>query len=502
MLAVALLASACASFVPLHAVSRPALAAPVLEPARVAALRLEVVSEETSAAAVVLAPLPPEEEAPLEAQTAIVLLLCCAIGALCALDRVLISIAILPMTDEFGYSDSTKGAIAAFFSVGYCLGLLPTGAAAAAGSPKNVLLGGLIVWSLAQIATPSAAALSVPGLLAARAVMGMGEAAAIPSLQAVAARFVPPERRSLFWGCLTASLSCGTLAAYSISPPLIESNGWPATFITYGGAGLILAGLWAVGGADAPTTSVAVAAPKGVEVAPPVLDGDDGEADEATGAAWLSDVPWRELAASRPVWAMTAAHMSSNFFMYFGLSWLPTYFAYQFGMSTADASSASLLPFAAGAVGSLTAGASCDALISNAGLSRTRARKVMQTIALGGPMLCMLCLCLLSAGVGGLELSRDEAEALFVVAVGCQAGSSAGYGCGAQDISTRLSSLIYGGTSVFAVLAGASGQYFTGWLLEQNGRDFTPMFALVVLVELAGLVAWNLWWDSEKVLFD
>ena len=89
-----------------------------------------------------------------------------------------------------------------------------------------------------------------------------------------------------------------------------------------------------------------------------------------------------------------------------------------------------------------------------------------------------------------------------IVAVGCQAGSSAGYGCGAQDISTRLSSLIYGGTSVFAVLAGASGQYFTGWLLEQNGRDFTPMFALVVLVELAGLVAWNLWWDSEKVLFD
>ena len=226
------------------------------------------------------------------------------------------------------------------------------------------------------------------------------------------------------------------------------------------------------------------------------------DADGAFGSTLFAEVPWRELASSRPVWAMAAAHMSSNFFMYFGLSWLPTYFAYQFGLSTADASSASLLPFAAGAVGSLASGASCDALISNVGLTRTRARKVMQSIALGGPMLCMLCLCLLSAGVGGLELSRDEAEALFIIAVGCQAGSSSGYGCGAQDISMRLSSLIYGGTSVFAVLAGASGQYFTGWLLEQNGRDFTPMFALVVLVELAGLIAWNLWWDSEEVLFD
>ena len=48
-------------------------------------------------------------------------------GAICALDRVLISIAILPMSEQFGYTDSTKGAIAAAFSVGYCVGLLPTG---------------------------------------------------------------------------------------------------------------------------------------------------------------------------------------------------------------------------------------------------------------------------------------------------------------------------------------------------------------------------------------
>ena len=82
--------------------------------------------------------------------------------------------------------------------------------------------------------------------------------------------------------------------------------------------------------------------------------------------------------------------------------------------------------------------------------------------------------------------------------MGCQSFSAAGYGCGAQDIATKYSSLIYGATSVLAVIAGASGQYFTGWLLDQNGRDFTPMFALVVVVELAGLIAWNAWWSSER----
>jgi len=198
------------------------------------------------------------------------------------------------------------------------------------------------------------------------------------------------------------------------------------------------------------------------------------------------------------VWALAAAHSSVNFFMYFGLSWLPTYFAYQFGLSTADASSASLYPFVAGAVGSLAAGSLCDALVSR-GLSLTAARKAMGSIAHLGPLLAMLLLALLSSGVGGLQLDRDEAEVLFVGAVGLSAFASASYGCGAQDISTRLSSLLYGATSVFAVIAGASGQYLTGWLLDHYGRDFTPIFELVVLVEAAGLVAWNRWWSSERV---
>ena len=114
-------------------------------------------------------------------------------------------------------------------------------------------------------------------------------------------------------------------------------------------------------------------------------------------------------------------------------------------------------------------------------------------------LLAMGALCALSAGMGGLHATRDEAELLFIFALACQAGSAAGFGCGAQDIATRYSSLIYGATSVFAVVAGASGQYLTGYLLDANGRDFTPMFALVVMVELAGLAAFNAWWDSERI---
>ena len=392
------------------------------------------------------------------------------------------------MSQEFAYSDATKGAIAAGFSVGYCLGLAPAGIASARYSPKAVLLIGLVVWSAAQAASPAGAALSLPALLAARALMGAGEAAAVPSLQVIAARFVPSERRSLFWGILSASLSGGTILAYVLSPPLIESEGWPYVFQLYGAVGAALAVLWAVAGADMPAASAGAAALASAAQAEDQSSADDG----------APPVPWAQIAASRPVWALAAAHSCTNFFMYFALSWLPTYFSYQFGLSTADASSASLYPFVAGAVGSLVAGSSCDALVSR-GLPLTRARKAMGTIAHGGPLIAMLILALLGSGAGGLQLDRDQAEALFIGGVGLSAFASAGYGCGAQDISTRLASLLYGGTSVFAVLAGASGQYLTGQLLDQYGRDFTPIFELVVVVEALGLAAWLKWWDSERV---
>jgi ACS family sodium-dependent inorganic phosphate cotransporter len=413
-----------------------------------------------------------------------VLTLCLAIAATCSLDRVLLSIAIIPMSEQYEFSDSVKGLISAAFSLGYFVGLPATGAASTLGSPKRVLLGGLILWSLAQAGTPAGAAVSVPCLLATRGLMGVGEAAAIPSLQAVAGRFVPPERRSFCWGCLAASLSCGTIAAYLISPPLMDMFGWEAAFELFGGLGLAVALGWAIWGADAPACDVI----QQCEVP-----------DQREAQLELDDVPWRQIATSRPVWALAAAHASSNTFMYFGFGWLPTYFSYEFDLSTADASYASLLPYIAGAIGALVAGAACDALVARGGLSLTRARKAMQSIALAGPMLAMTVLCALSAGAGGLHATRDEAEFLFIFALACQAGAAAGFGCGAQDIATRYSSLIYGVTSATAVVAGALGQYLTGVCLEATGRDFAPIFGLVAAVELAGLVAWNCWWSSERI---
>ena len=99
-------------------------------------------------------------------------------------------------------------------------------------------------------------------------------------------------------------------------------------------------------------------------------------------------------------------------------------------------------------------------------------------------------------------LTQPVAEALLVCAVATHACSCAGHGVGIQDISKRDASLVYGVTTIAAVIAGASGQYLTGAALDATNNDFAPVLLTISAVQLAGLAAWWTWWDSSERVFE
>ena len=51
----------------------------------------------------------------------VVVALCAAVSLICSIDRASISVAIVPMGEEFGWSDSAKGAISSAFFAGYTI---------------------------------------------------------------------------------------------------------------------------------------------------------------------------------------------------------------------------------------------------------------------------------------------------------------------------------------------------------------------------------------------
>jgi len=85
------------------------------------------------------------------------------------------SIAILPMSAEFGWNPQTVGLIQSSFFWGYLLTQIAGGIWADTVGGKTVLGFGVVWWSIATALTPVAAKLGLPFLLVVRAFMGIGE---------------------------------------------------------------------------------------------------------------------------------------------------------------------------------------------------------------------------------------------------------------------------------------------------------------------------------------
>ena len=95
---------------------------------------------------------------------------------ICYMDRVAISVAIIPMVETYGWDMSTQGLILSSFFVGYLLTQIVGGRLADRYGGKVVLGFGVFIWSLFTLVAPPAAVLGITVLIIARILMGMGEA--------------------------------------------------------------------------------------------------------------------------------------------------------------------------------------------------------------------------------------------------------------------------------------------------------------------------------------
>jgi len=114
---------------------------------------------------------------------------------LCYIDRVNISIAIIPLAHAKGYSDAERGLILSSFFWGYLWFQLPGGLLADRFGGKRVLGAGVALWSIATFLTPIATA-SFGLLLFMRAALGAGEAVNFPAIHSIAARWTPASERA------------------------------------------------------------------------------------------------------------------------------------------------------------------------------------------------------------------------------------------------------------------------------------------------------------------
>ena len=491
-----------------------------------------------------LSPQTPSQKA-IDSEFLPILVLCFCVTLLSALDRVAMSIAILPISSEFAYTETMKGQISSAVSYGYGLAILPIGLAVSVISSRLLMMVGVFLWSLATLCTPIMAELSSSvstlfPLISIRAIMGAAEAVVLPTMQRILANWVSPEKKATTLAIVLSGFQLGTVSAYLVSPWLMDQlsgldggvtgvEGWRGMFYVYGIAGLLWLLPWYFLAKDTPTINKITDSNSGdcTETLVNTMTEEDASlvlqecpVDEDTGGTvkntnkaisriqniqlLVQSAPWSDFLKSRGVWGMMLAHAAKNWELYNLLAWTPTFFSEQYGLNTKESAIYSIGPSLCGMLGGLTAGNLADFLLvklseENGSVTtetRTNVRKLFQSVALFGPATSLYLL-------SNLPEQAATAQLLLGGAVGLQAMDAAGFGAATQEkAGEKWAGLLYSLTSLPGVMIGSLSVSTTGRILDmmssEKGSGWTAVFQLNSMVCVAGAFCFLLLYDSKK----
>jgi ACS family sodium-dependent inorganic phosphate cotransporter len=411
----------------------------------------------------------------------LVVLLAFASVFVCYIDRVNISVAIIPMAEDLDWSLSTQGTVLSSFFLGYLLLQIVGGRLADRFGGKVVLGTGVLLWSLFTIFTPPAAWLGLAVLLVVRVGMGMGEAVTFPSIYSLYSRWVPLGERSRAVGFTNSGIPLGTVFALVVTPIIVERLGWEWAFYLFGAVGAVWFVLWRIAVTASPDTHPKVTAEELALIeAGTGTDGDGGPAPA-----------WTEFLKCGPVWAIIVAHFCNNWSLYVLLSWLPTFVNKGLGVDYAAVGWFTMIPHIASFLFLNIAGNVADRLIRG-GMDVGRVRKLMQTIGFGGIASALLV-------VGEVESAW---MAIAIMSVGNALGAfvTGGFAVNHMDIAPRHAGTLMGITNTAGTIPGIIGVYVSGLILELTG-SWALVFQLAAGVTLVGLVVFLLL-SSSRRLFD
>jgi MFS family permease len=273
------------------------------------------------------------------ASARIVLAVLTGLNALNYTDRY-VGAAVLPLIlSTFGLSDAQGGLLQSAFILSYSLFSPLAGWLGDRWARLRLASGGVFVWSAATIA--SGLAPTYATLLAARTVIGVGEASYAIVTPSLLSDFYPPERRTRVFAIFYAALPVGTAIGYALGGTVGSAMGWRTAFLFAGIPGMLLA-----------LTLLRLGEP----------ERGASEAPGAQAATPLALGPSLRALAARPSYLVnTAAQVLYTFAMGGLATWMPTYYVRERGLALSTASTTfGLLLLIAGFAGTVLGGQLTD----------------------------------------------------------------------------------------------------------------------------------------------
>jgi predicted MFS family arabinose efflux permease len=163
------------------------------------------------------------------------------LNALNYLDRFLVAPLLPLIIVSLGLSDRQAGSLQSAFILVYAVACPWAGWLGDRHARLRMAALGVALWSLATVASGFASTFA--WLLAARALVGIGEASYTVITPSILSDHYPPSRRSRALSIFYAAMPLGIALGYVLGGQIGARYGWRPAFLLAGGPGLLLAGL-------------------------------------------------------------------------------------------------------------------------------------------------------------------------------------------------------------------------------------------------------------------
>ncbi|KAJ1263171.1 hypothetical protein BS78_09G163400 [Paspalum vaginatum] len=405
-----------------------------------------------------------------------------AIMLLCNADRVVMSVAVVPMAAQYGWSSSFVGIVQSSFLWGYVFSSMVGGALADKYGGKKVMAGAAALWSLATILTPWAASRSTIMLLAVRALFGLAEGVAFPTMSTFLPKWFPIHERATAVGISMGGFHLGNVISFLSTPIIMSHIGLTGTFAFFASLGYLWISVWMLNVESDPLDSRTISKSE-LQL---ILAGRTGS--KVQGSKFPS---LRELFSRIEFLAITVANVVNNWGYFVLLSWMPVYFKTVYNVNLKQAAWFSAIPWAVMAMSGYVAGASADFLIKS-GFSIGLVRKIMQSIGFMGPGVSLLCL--------RFAQTPSVAAVLMTVALSLSSFCQAGYFCNIQDIAPKYAGSLHGLTNGIGTVAAIVSTIGTGYFVQWLG-SFQAFLTLTAALYFSATIFYDVYATGD-LIFD
>jgi MFS transporter, ACS family, D-galactonate transporter len=364
-------------------------------------------------------------------------------------------IALHSFRDTMRLDNTVRGLLNSAFFWSYALLQIPAGWIVDRYGPKRPYIIGFTIWSLASAAAGLAQGLG--HLVVARLTLGVGESVSTPaSLRWIRLNCAETER-GLATGILFAGTKIGAAIGVPLAVILAQRFSWRTMFLACGLVGFVWLVAWVLGAKE-----------ERIDVASQKAGGEN-------------NFQLRSLLLSPAVVGILLGTFAYNYFIYFCLTWLPSYFIDARHLSPSAMGIYTMFSFSGMALVGILAGWAADRLIARGG-HPVRVRRIFT----------MLGFVVASTELIGM-LSHSNNVALFF-AIFSLAGlglATANYWALTQTLFPAAAVGRMVGVQNFASnFSGIVAPIMTGWLLQKTG-GYSAAGWVILLLLILGLFSYG-----------